>query len=85
MIAMLEKNYELQHSESYTSTAKAQIDVMIEEYQYCMPMDRAFESQLSENYTSFILTTGVINVGIYHTDTGMFKIVDSHARDAIQW
>ena len=54
---------------------------MIEVYQDCMPMERDFESLLSENDTSFTLKAGVITVGIYHTDTGIFKIVDSHARD----
>ena len=80
MITMLEENYQLKYSEN--DTGKAQNDAMIEGYQYCMPMDRAFESLLSENYMSFILTAGFITVGICHTDTGMFKIFDSHARDA---
>ena len=80
MISMLEENYQLKFSESYTGNA--QNDAIIEGYQYCMPMDRAFESLLSENYRSFILTVGFITVGIYCTDTGKFKIFDSHARDA---
>ena len=41
-----------------------------------MPMDRAFESLLSENYVIHF------NSRIYHTDTRIFKIFDSHARDA---
>ena len=47
----------------------------------CMPIDRAFESLLSQNYFSFILTMGCIGVSIYHTDNGIYKIFDSHARD----
>ena len=47
----------------------------------CMPIDRAFESLLSQNYFSFIMTMGCISVSIYHTDNGIYKIFDSHARD----
>lgn len=72
VISMLEENYQLKDSESYTG--KVQSDVIIEEYQYCTPMDRAFESLLSENYTSFILTVGFITVGIYCTDAGQSVI-----------
>ena len=45
-------------------------------------MDRAFESLLSENHMSFILTVGFITAGIYYTDTGKIKILDCHAWDA---
>ena len=38
-----------------------------------MPIDRAFESLLSQNNSSFILTTGCIGVIIYHTDNGSYK------------
>ena len=44
-----------------------------------MFMERAFESLLSENYVSFILTVGFITAGIYYTDTGKTKIFDCHA------
>ena len=46
-----------------------------------MSRDRAFESLLSQNYSSFILTIECIGVSIYHTDNGNYKIFDSHARD----
>jgi len=72
VISMLEENYQLKYSESYTG--KVQSHVIIEEYQYCTPMDRAFESLLSENYTSFILIVGFITVGIYCTDAGQSVI-----------
>ena len=72
VISMLEENYQLKCSESYTG--KVQNDVIIEEYQYCTPMDRAFESLLSENYTSFILRVGFITVGIYCTHAGQSVI-----------
>ena len=47
----------------------------------CMTIDRAFESLLSQNYFSFVLTMGYIGVSIYHTDNGIYKIFDSPARD----
>ena len=46
-----------------------------------MSRDRAFESLLSQNYSSFILKIGCIGVSIYHADNGSYKIFDSHARD----
>ena len=46
-----------------------------------MPIDRAFESHLSQNYFSFILAMGYIDVSISHTEHGIYKIFDSHARD----
>jgi len=46
-----------------------------------MSKDRAFESVLLQNCSSFILTIECIDVSIYHTDNGSLKIFDSHARD----
>ena len=80
MIAMFEKYYQLNYSESYTGNLH-HCDSIIEGYQYSMFIDRAFESLLSQNYTSFILTIGCVGVSIYHTDNGSYKIFDSHARD----
>ena len=80
IIAMSEKNYQLNYSESYTGNL-LNSDSIIEGYQYSIPIDSAFESLLSQNYSSFILTIGCIGVGIYHTDNGSYKIFDSHARD----
>ena len=48
---------------------------------YCCSIDSAFESLLSQNHSSFILTTGCIGVSNYHSDKGSYKIFDSHARD----
>ena len=54
----------------------------IEGYQFCMGLKRAFESLISEQYGSFILTVGCIAVGISNcADNGHFKVFDSHARD----
>ena len=80
MIAMFEKNYQRNYSESYAGNLH-HCDSIIEGYQYSMSIDRAFTSLLSQNYTSFILTIGCIGVSIYHTDNGGYKIFDSHARD----
>ena len=47
-----------------------------------MALERAFQSLISEQYTSFILTVGCIAVGIiYCVDNSNFKVFDSHARD----
>ena len=80
MIAMSEKNYQLNYSESYTGNLHHSNSI-IEGYQYSMSINRAFESLLSQNYFSFILTIECICVSIYHTDNGSYKIFDSHARD----
>lgn len=80
MIALSEKNYQLNYSESYTGNLH-HCDSIIEGYQYSVSIDRAFESLLLQNYSSFILTIECIGVSIYHTDNGSYKIFDSHARD----
>ena len=80
MIALSEETYQLIYSESYTGNLH-HCNSIIEGYQYSMSIDRAFESLLSQNYSSFILTIECISVSIYHTDNGNYKIFDSHARD----
>ena len=80
MIAMSEKNYQLHYSESYPGNLHNS-DSIIEVYQYGIPINSAFESLLSQNYPSSILTIGCIGVSIYDTDNGSYKIFGSHARD----
>ena len=47
-----------------------------------MSKDRAFESLLTQNYSSFILTAlKCIAVSIYHTYNESYKIFASRARD----
>ena len=46
-----------------------------------MPLGTAFETLLALNYNSFILTVGIIGVGIYSIVGGGYKVFDSHARD----
>ena len=79
MIALSEKNYQLNYSESYTGNLHHS-DSIIEGYQYSMSIDRAFESLLSQSYFSFILTIECICVSIYLTGNGSYKIFDSHTR-----
>ncbi|PFX28284.1 Substance-K receptor [Stylophora pistillata] len=51
MLNVFDADYELQYSESYSSTHQ---EATIEEYQYCCPLQRAFESLIAENYTNFV-------------------------------
>ena len=79
MLNVLDTNYHLEFNESYTGTVGR--ETAIEGYQYCTSLQIAFESLLSQKFTSFILTVRCIGVSLYcNGDTG-FKIFDSHARD----
>lgn len=79
MLNVLDTNYQLEFSESYTGTVGR--ETAREGYQYCTSLQIAFESLLSQNYTSFILTVGCIGVSIYFNGDIGFKIFDSHAKD----
>ena len=46
-----------------------------------MPLGTEFETLLALNYSSFILTLGIIGVAIYSIEGGEYKVFDSHARD----
>ena len=46
-----------------------------------MPLGTEFETLLALNYSSFILTLGIIGVAIYSIEGGGYKVFDSHARD----
>ena len=57
-------------------------ETTIKGYQYCMGLKRAFESLITEQYRSLILTVSCIAVAIvYCADNRHFKVYDSHARD----
>jgi len=76
---VFDTDYELQYSESYTGNIHQ--EAIIEGYENCTSLQMAFESLMSNSYTSFILTIGLTAVAIYrHGDNG-FKVFDSHARD----
>ena len=71
MLTVLGEDYQLEYSESYTGNVHD--EPTIEGYQYCMGLKRAFESLISEQYRSYILTIGCIVVSInYCADNGHF-------------
>ena len=63
LLNVLETDYELQYSESYTGTIHQ--EATIEGCQYCTSLDRAFQSLISENFNNFVLTVGCTAVAIY--------------------
>ena len=79
MVTVFERFFQLQYSESYMCNMNG--DARIEGYNYCMPLGTALETLLAMNYNAFILTVGIIGVGIYSIEAGGYKVFDSHARD----
>jgi len=79
MLTVLDKNYQLDYSASYTGTMHG--DSAIDGFQYCMGLQRALQSLISQQYTSFSLIVGAVGVAIPYPDDGQFSIFDSHARD----
>ena len=63
MVTVFERFFRLEYSESYSCNMHG--DSRIEGYHYCMPLGTAFETILALNFNSFILTVGIIGVGIY--------------------
>ena len=57
---VFDTDYQLEYSESYSSTVHQEI--AIEGYQYYTSLPRAFESFIFESYTNFILTVRCISV-----------------------
>ena len=78
-LTVFNTNYLIEYSESYSGTVNG--DSFIEGYDYCVPLNRAFELLLAENYNTFILTIDCNAVCIYTINGGKFKIFDSHSRD----
>ena len=76
---MLETDYELQYSESYTGIIHQ--EATIEGYKYCTSLDRAFQSLISENFNNFVLKIGCTAVAIYCKGNVGLNIFDSHARN----
>ena len=56
MVTVFERFFQLEYSESYTCSMNG--DARIEGYHYCMLL----ETLLAQNYSSFILTVGIIGV-----------------------
>ena len=80
MLTVAEENFRLEYSASYSGNVHG--EAIIEGYEYCLGLKRAFESLISQQYRSFILTVGCITVSIvYCVYNGHFKVFDSRARD----
>ena len=62
MLTVQEEDYQLEYSESYLGNVH--VEPTIEGYQYYMGLKRAFESLISEQYRSYILTVVCIVMGI---------------------
>ena len=58
--SVFDTDYQLEYSESYSGTVHQEI--VIEGYQHCTVLPRAFELLIFESYTNFILTVGCITV-----------------------
>ena len=69
MVTVFERFFRLEYSESYSCNMHG--DSRIEGYHYCMPLGTAFETFLALNFHSFILTVGIIGVGIYSIKGGV--------------
>lgn len=71
IVDVFDSTYQFRFSESYSGTLNQ--ETYMEGYQYCMSLKTAFESLISENYTSFILTIWCITVAVYFTSNEVFK------------
>ena len=80
MVTMLNTNYQLEFSKSYSSNLHAA--TLNENIPYVMPLDCASPSLIQDSYNSFLLTIGCNTVSIYSMPNGSLKIFDSHARDS---
>ena len=72
MLTVLGEDYQLEYSESYTGNVHD--EPTIEEYQYGMGLKRAFESLISEQHRSFILTVGCIALGISYCADSLIEM-----------
>ena len=80
MVTVLNTNYQLEFSESYSGNLHAA--TLNENIPYVMPLDCALQCLIQESYNSFLLTIGSNTVAIYSIPNGSLKIFDSHARDS---
>ena len=51
MLNVFQDDYQLEYSESYSGTVRQ--ETIIERYQYCISLQRAFESLIFDGYTNF--------------------------------
>ena len=80
-VRIRETGYKLQFSESYVGNLFGSC-VPIEGYPYCATLAEAFDSLLTQNYTSFILTISCSTVAVFRLPDGRLKVFDSHGRDS---
>ena len=80
MVTVLNTNYQLEFSESYSGNLHAA--TLNENIPYVMPLDCALQCMIQESYNSFLLTIGSNTVAIYSIPNGLLKTFDSHARDS---
>jgi hypothetical protein len=81
MVTVLDTNYQLVFSESYTGNLHGVI--IDESIPYVMPLACAVQNLLHENYDLFLVTIGCNTVSVYLMPNGSLKIFDSHARDSL--
>ena len=72
VLCVFDTDYQLEYSENYSGPVHQ--ETVIEEYQYCTFLQRAFETLISENYTNFILTIRCIAVATHCYSNMGFKI-----------
>ena len=80
MLTVSEDNYQLEFSARYSGDVHD--EATTERYYYCVGLRRAFDSLISEEYRSFILTIACFTAAIvYSPDDGNFKVFDAHTTD----
>ena len=52
----------------------------MEDFDYCMPLEKAMQASIAQSYDSFLLTILSTTMAMYCTADGKFKMLDSHAR-----
>ena len=72
--------YRLKYSDSYFGSVHNCNDCTIETH--CVPLIKAFELLLRDDFISFILTITISTVAVLVKSYGTFKAFDSHSRDS---
>ena len=80
ILCLGEDTYKLKYSESYYGNIFHADEYTIVESN-CVPLRRAFELLVDENYVSFMLTVTILTVAIFKITDGAYKVFDSHSRN----
>jgi len=82
IITIDENTYELNYSESYTSTLTS-VNTM-DNFAYTLPLKISLERLINEGFCNFLLTinSSTVAFNLINGSNQIFKIFDSHARDA---